>query len=757
MSSKAQIFEALLVSQRSGGVTLAGGKVYFYVPGSETLKDIYQDRNKTTPAANPFTLSADGTAMLYGDGLYDVKVSDASNVQKFFWEDVLLLDGAPESQLYTSDYTSDLSATVAIIGSTAATLVVNNAQTVAANLTIPSTLSIQVVNPGMITVASGQTLTINGPFACGLFRCFSGAGSVVFGPGSVSEVYPTWWGANGIYNDGDDSAAFNAAFAALPAMGGVISIPAGSYNLNITPTKKNVHLKGAGVFATKLYNNTTVAGTYAISWDLGAEDNSALPSSINISDLTIVGNRTSGYNGLKVSNGKSGVVENIKLEDVDYGLMPSWCYGMEFKNIFFRTFNKGLISDSVAANNNTFENFTFYEGNADRTAQAIYDNNGLFGQNTFINFIMEGSGYQTYSVVNGGGNTFINLRMESVAATTDVAYIKIGGNDNLFISPMATCENDAEVMTSGYFFEISGANNEINRLQMATAKRLVYLTAASTNNRIRLDTNKSENQTISNLWYDRGANNLIEINEMDFTYNNEITWSAVPIQNNFLNSTSFASVTLDGLTQATVTGASSRIGPFKEGLLESFTSPTGNRRWYQDVILADGAPAANQIIAFSIWIKSLTPGGETMTFQMGRLASLSTVATLFIPDDKFVRVAVFQKADTSAYTDYHVGVTAAVGSSGFHTYGPQVVYSGVISGGILPALFPGGYVPTSTVYTREVAPNYSMNRKHAITPANGTGYAGMRIGNIKPAVGQPKGWLCTVTGSPGTWVSEGNL
>lgn len=29
--------------------------------------------------------------------------------------------------------------------------------------------------------------------------------------------------------------------------------------------------------------------------------------------------------------------------------------------------------------------------------------------------------------------------------------------------------------------------------------------------------------------------------------------------------------------------------------------------------------------------------------------------------------------------------------------------------------------------------------------------------NISPAVGQPKGWTCTVAGTPGTWVSQGNL
>lgn len=34
---------------------------------------------------------------------------------------------------------------------------------------------------------------------------------------------------------------------------------------------------------------------------------------------------------------------------------------------------------------------------------------------------------------------------------------------------------------------------------------------------------------------------------------------------------------------------------------------------------------------------------------------------------------------------------------------------------------------------------------------------GDRVQNSSPAVGQPKGWVCTVAGVPGTWVSEGNL
>jgi hypothetical protein len=42
-------------------------------------------------------------------------------------------------------------------------------------------------------------------------------------------------------------------------------------------------------------------------------------------------------------------------------------------------------------------------------------------------------------------------------------------------------------------------------------------------------------------------------------------------------------------------------------------------------------------------------------------------------------------------------------------------------------------------------------------PTTGTWERGDYVRNINSAVGQPKGWYCTVAGTPGTWVSEGNL
>tara|TARA_R110001606_G_scaffold229917_2_gene377848 strand:+ start:31 stop:1620 length:1590 start_codon:yes stop_codon:yes gene_type:complete len=43
------------------------------------------------------------------------------------------------------------------------------------------------------------------------------------------------------------------------------------------------------------------------------------------------------------------------------------------------------------------------------------------------------------------------------------------------------------------------------------------------------------------------------------------------------------------------------------------------------------------------------------------------------------------------------------------------------------------------------------------SPVSGTWRVGDYVKNINPVVGTPKGWLCTVAGTSGTWVSEGNL
>lgn len=86
---------------------------------------------------------------------------------------------------------------------------------------------------GKFSIASGKTLTINGPVQALPTQIFTGSGAVVLGYGAAAKVYPQWWGAKG---DGvqDDRAAVQAAVDASAGTLGaaVVEFPGGSYVLS---------------------------------------------------------------------------------------------------------------------------------------------------------------------------------------------------------------------------------------------------------------------------------------------------------------------------------------------------------------------------------------------------------------------------------------------------------------------------------------------------------------------------------------------
>jgi hypothetical protein len=86
MATKAQIFFPALSGLRFDGAALALGLVYFYEPGTTTDRAVYINRNKSSTAANPYTLDANGQAEIFLDGIYDILVKTAAGVTKASWE-----------------------------------------------------------------------------------------------------------------------------------------------------------------------------------------------------------------------------------------------------------------------------------------------------------------------------------------------------------------------------------------------------------------------------------------------------------------------------------------------------------------------------------------------------------------------------------------------------------------------------------------------------------------------------------------------
>ena len=77
-------FDFLLSQVRTSSEgAIIGGTVTFYAAGTTNLQSVWLDRYQTTPAANPYTLDADGTAQVYGAGSYRLVIKDYAGVTVF--------------------------------------------------------------------------------------------------------------------------------------------------------------------------------------------------------------------------------------------------------------------------------------------------------------------------------------------------------------------------------------------------------------------------------------------------------------------------------------------------------------------------------------------------------------------------------------------------------------------------------------------------------------------------------------------------
>lgn len=250
---KAQSIQFLLSQVRNTSGPLTGGKVYFYAAGTSTAKTIWQDRNKATPAANPYTLDSNATAQLYGDGLYRIVIKTSALVTVYD-RDYISIRDVSNLAYDVADYSS-LAAAVAAISSTPATLQYSTDQTLAANLVVPATLKLAPLNGAKI-VRGAYTITFTTPDQSQWpdAQMFSGTGAIT---GLVASN-PRWFGAqpSAYYGEVDASRAtantlaFQQSIDALHVEWGTgWELPSGIWETDDTVTfpywyNVNVNFKG---------------------------------------------------------------------------------------------------------------------------------------------------------------------------------------------------------------------------------------------------------------------------------------------------------------------------------------------------------------------------------------------------------------------------------------------------------------------------------------------------------------------------------
>ena len=256
-------------------------------------------------------------------------------------------------QIIATTYAS-INAVVAAAGSNKETLVVDSSDTLAANLTIPSTLTLKIPQGGMIVKANTYTLAINGPFEAGLYQVFSG-----FASGDVTGIdnpNPLWWGADRTGTT-DSTLAFNCAAKNLRPesvtgdfAGGKVKVSRGKYKITGTITaapgivfegeggsQYNYQAANLAAKVTWISHEPTVADTDCFVFDLNTWDTYGRSSGAGITDMYISGNATS-RRLISYPNGFiKPILEGVRTNGGSVGLYGR--YGIE-SNIWNSTFGQ---------------------------------------------------------------------------------------------------------------------------------------------------------------------------------------------------------------------------------------------------------------------------------------------------------------------------------------------------------------------------------------------------------------------------------
>lgn len=227
------------------GLPILGAQVTVYSAGTTSLVTIYKDvaglyyRNQTT---DPILTDSEGYFEFYApNGSYDLKISISGFAPRTISGIEIAYNSTPNQALtvYIGQYAS-IEDFLSQTTTSTKTLIVDEPTTLTTGTVIPATVSIEVRYPGKITVASGSTLTINGPFSAGLYTALSTTGNVFFADSSAVQIYPQWFGAvvDGVT---DDTVAFQTAITSAVISGKPIIVTGALASGAVVVPKTNNH------------------------------------------------------------------------------------------------------------------------------------------------------------------------------------------------------------------------------------------------------------------------------------------------------------------------------------------------------------------------------------------------------------------------------------------------------------------------------------------------------------------------------------
>lgn len=372
----------------------------------------------------------------------------------------------------------------------------------------------------------------------------------------------------------------------------------------------------------------------------------------------------------------------------------------------------------------------------------------------------------TFSVMitncNTLGNT-TNISLYSPATNQEINDINIiGGNHSGPLGSYAIIVSDQDFPNSGAQYEgarilmqgfaVDGGSIKINRYNNVEIDS-IYFENTTTGKCIELgtagETGYVANVIIRNCWF-RTANYAVYCNAgvqeliVDICGYSAILASALYLTSDIYNYTYKSGYSAGSFGN----GAEIHTG------VRSLTSTSnffGNGTITQ-YNLTDGVQIANTTTDFTEWYGPARTnyGSVNLSTFDGVLRYYTTPATAIAGTMNGLDFTCTTLAN--CYSFNGGDKLTGTGASSTAVYVRQVNYeTGVIT------ISQNAGPTTGAATISQVAPYWVSTTFGTAAPTTGTYNQGSIQYNINATVGQPKGWQCTVTGTPGTWVSMGNL
>lgn len=411
---------------------------------------------------------------------------------------------------------------------------------------------------------------------------------------------------------------------------------------------------------------------------------------------TVNNNRFTAFTGTVQDSADICVYRNSSYNVIS----NNYCFGGNYHGILVQDpYATSLPLKNVVSGNRVGQHKAYgigvYQPNSVNTYTQVVDN---FIENILGSVLGNSSGAGIYVVGAGGvvvsGNTIRNCCQQTNNRTLTPGAIGINGI-NVGIAPVVIDGNN--IADTNYY---DGIN-----VSSSTAGAVV------TNNQITINNGNTTGIAI----YVNGSNNTI-VDGNSITQNNFVGGDCVSV---YANDTSIRNITI---TNNNIVG-----GNYSQIKISRNSSPYTTTGVVISNNILTGASSSSIPIRIGYALECLVTGNSVRA---------DTQPALYQNDSQVVRYA-----NNWFFTTGTNPIQLAGTNSGSYFDKTNLQYSG--SGSAYYALNQG------TGAILEIQGNAA--------PATGTWAVGDAVWQNVPVAGQPKGWRCTVAGTPGTWVSEGNL